>query len=98
MNLGSRGNARLHRLFLQQRVMLPNLPEMVELHFAAPAEGRILHTVNCRLDANGARYQLQHSQSKLLIFDREYAHTIEAAIAGMPSPPMLVEVVDRYAA
>ncbi|WP_233839217.1 AMP-binding protein [Paraburkholderia sp. ZP32-5] len=78
-------------------VMLPNLPEMVELHFAAPANGRILHTVSTRLDANGVRFQLQHSKSKLLVFDAEYAGVIEAAVADMTSPPILVELVDRGA-
>src|SRR4051794_21266340 len=32
-------------------VMLPNTPEMVEVHYAVPALGAVLNTLNTRLDA-----------------------------------------------
>ena len=31
--------------------MLPNTPEMVEAHYAVPALGAVLNTLNTRLDA-----------------------------------------------
>ncbi|MFA5478375.1 MAG: AMP-binding protein, partial [Bacteroidales bacterium] len=32
-------------------VMLPNIPEMLELHFAIPMIGAVINTLNVRLDA-----------------------------------------------
>lgn len=75
-------------------VMLPNVPEMVELHFAAITDGRVLHAVNTRLDPQAIRFQLEHAETKLLVYDREYAATIAEAMAGMKTPPIIVEVVD----
>ena len=78
-------------------LMLPNIPEMLELHFAGISHGRVLHPISPRLDATAIRFQLEHAQSRLLIFDREYRAIIEEALAGMSAPPDLIEVIDAYA-
>ncbi len=78
-------------------VMLPNIPEMLELHFAGIAGGRVLHPISTRLDARAVRFQLEHSQSSVLVFDREYAAIVTEALAEMDSPPYALEVVDVYA-
>jgi fatty-acyl-CoA synthase len=75
-------------------VMLPNIPEMVEMHFSAIAGGRVLHTINTRLDALAIRIQLEHAESKVLVYDREYTEVVRAALAGMDAPPLAIEVVD----
>jgi fatty-acyl-CoA synthase len=75
-------------------VMLPNVPEMIEMHFSAIASGRVLHTINIRLDPQAIRFQLEHAESKVLVYDREYAGVVSAVFAGMKSPPLAVEVID----
>ncbi|WP_206997225.1 AMP-binding protein [Trinickia mobilis] len=82
-------------------VMLANIPEMVEMHFSAIAGGRVLHTINTRLDAPAIRFQLEHAESKVLVYDREYTEVVGAALAGMDAPPLAIEVIDsavRYPA
>jgi fatty-acyl-CoA synthase len=78
-------------------VMLPNVPEMIEMHFAGPANGRVLHTISTRLDPKAVRFQLSHSRSRVLVFDREYSATVQSAVAELVDPPMLIEVIDRFA-
>ncbi|NDZ17764.1 acyl-CoA synthetase [Variovorax sp. WS11] len=74
--------------------MLPNIPEMLELSHAGISAGRVLLTINVRLDAAVIRFQLEHAEAKVLVYDREYAATIAGALAGMKSPPLALEVVD----
>jgi fatty-acyl-CoA synthase len=76
-------------------VMLPNVPEMIEMHFSAISSGRALHTINTRLDPLAIRFQLEHAESKVLVYDREYAGVVGVALAGMENPPLAVEVIDR---
>jgi fatty-acyl-CoA synthase len=54
-------------------VMLPNVPEMVEAHYAVPALNAVLHALNIRLDAALLAWQLQHCEVAVLITDREFA-------------------------
>lgn len=53
-------------------VMLPNLPEMVEVHFGVPMSGAVLNTLNTRLDPATLHFMLEHGEAKLLIIDTEY--------------------------
>lgn len=60
--------------------MLPNIPEMVEVHYAVPALNAVLNTLNTRLDAALIAWQLHHCESQVLITDREYAPVIAKAL------------------
>jgi fatty-acyl-CoA synthase len=60
--------------------MLANTPEMVEAHYAVPALGAVLHTLNTRLDAALLAWQLNHCESEVLITDREFAPVIAPAL------------------
>ena len=40
-------------------VMLPNIPEMLELHFGIPMIGSVINTLNVRLDAEAISFMLQ---------------------------------------
>ena len=59
--------------------MLANTPEMVEAHYAVPALGAVLNTLNTRLDAALLAWQLNHCESEVLITDREFAPVIAPA-------------------
>ena len=48
-------------------VILTNRPEMLAAHFAVPALGAVLNTINTRLDPGEIAYILDHSGAKLLL-------------------------------
>ena len=45
-------------------VMLTNRPEMLAAHFAVPALGAVLNTVNTRLSSEEVAYILDHAGSR----------------------------------
>lgn len=51
--------------------LAPNIPPLLEAHFAVPAAGGVLVAVNTRLGASEIAYILQHSGARLLFVDRE---------------------------
>lgn len=66
-------------------VMLPNTPEMVEAHYAVPALGAVLNTLNTRLDAALLAWQMNHCEARVLITDREFAPVMAQALALLKS-------------
>jgi len=74
--------------------MLPNTPEMVEMHFGVPMSGGVLNTLNTRLDAGAIAFMLRHGEAKALVTDTEFAPTVRAALGELERPPLLVEVDD----
>lgn len=65
-------------------VMLPNTPAMVEVAFGVPMSGGVLCTLNTRLDINALTFCLQHSESKVLILDSEFARHAETIEEAFP--------------
>ena len=61
-------------------LMLPNTPEMVEAHYAVPALGAVLNTLNTRLDAALLAWQMNHCEAQVLITDREFAPVMAEAL------------------
>ena len=49
--------------------LCPNIPPMLEAHFAVPAAGAILVPINTRLSAGEVSYILEHSGAKFLFVD-----------------------------
>ena len=66
-------------------VMLPNTPEMVEAHYAVPALGAVLNTLNTRLDAALLAWQMNHCEARVLLTDREFAPLMAQALALLKS-------------
>jgi fatty-acyl-CoA synthase len=79
-------------------VMLPNTPPMIEAHYGVPLAGAVLHCINTRLDPATVAFVLEHSDSKVLIVDREFAATASAAVASLRDAgkrvPFVVDVDD----
>ena len=94
--------AALRRLGVQRgdtvSVMLPNIPEMVEAHYAVPALNAVLNTLNTRLDAPLLAWQMNHCEAKVLITDREYAPTVAQALQLLRTEhgrePVVIDVMD----
>lgn len=57
--------------------LCPNTPALLEAHYAVPAAGGILVAINNRLSKQEVAFILQHSGSKYLFVDHEFASLIE---------------------
>ncbi len=74
--------------------ILPNVPAMVELHFAPAMFGAVLNTLNTRLDAEAIAFMLDHGEAKVLFTDREFSQTVAKALTLAKSRPLVVDVED----
>ena len=54
--------------------------------------GAVLNTLNTRLDAAAIAFMLEHAEAKVLITDREFSATIEAALAHLAMKPLVIDV------
>ena len=76
--------------------MLPNVPAMVEVHFAVPMAGAVLNALNIRLDAAAIAFQLDHGGAKIILVDPEFAGVVADALKLMHGPrPQVIDVDDR---
>jgi len=75
-------------------VMLPNVPAMVEAHFGVPMTGGVLNALNIRLDADAIAFMLKHGEAKILLTDREFSQTVQAALAQLETKPLVIDVDD----
>jgi fatty-acyl-CoA synthase len=78
--------------------MLPNAPEMVEAHYALPALGAVIHTLNKRLDAALVAWQMNHCETQVLLTDREFAPVMAEALRLLREQhgrtPIVIDVCD----
>lgn len=70
-------------------VIAQNRPEMLAAHYAVPAVGAVLNTINTRLDAGTIAYILDHSQSRMLICDPT-TYTVAQAAVGLAGVALFV--------
>ena len=75
-------------------VMAPNVPALLEAHYAVPMVGAVLNPLNYRLDARSIAFILEHGEAKLLIADREFSATVGAALKLMKKPPQVIDIDD----
>ena len=75
-------------------VMAPNVPALLEAHYAVPALGAVLNPLNVRLDAATIAFILRHGQARVLLTDAEFAPVIEAALREVEAPPLVVDIDD----
>ncbi len=75
-------------------IMAPNVPALLEAHYAVPALGAVLNPINVRLDAATIAFILQHGRAKVLLTDAEFAPVIEAALRQLAAPPLVVDIDD----
>ena len=75
-------------------VLLPNVPAMLEAHFAVPMSGAVLNTLNTRLDAKTLAFMLDHAESKVLLVDPEFAALAQEALAMVNHEIYVIDVND----
>jgi fatty-acyl-CoA synthase len=67
-------------------VMAPNVPALLEAHYAVPALGAVLNALNYRLDARTIAFCLAHGDACALITDGEFAPVVKAALGRCSGP------------
>jgi fatty-acyl-CoA synthase len=75
-------------------IMAPNIPEMYEAHFGVPMSGGVLNSLNTRLDAAMIAFILDHSETKVLLVDREYHKVVTEALSQAKVQPLVVDIDD----
>jgi fatty-acyl-CoA synthase len=75
-------------------VLAPNVPALLEAHYAVPMAGAVLNALNYRLDAASIAFILDHGQAKLLIADREFAPVVRDLLARLGRELLVVEIAD----
>ncbi len=75
-------------------VMLANTPAMLEVHYAVPMCGAVLHSMNTRLDAKVIAFQLDHAECRLLVTDTAFSATIKEALELTSEKPLVVDYQD----
>ena len=78
-------------------VMAPNVPALLEAHYAVPGVGAMLNALNYRLDASAIAFCLEHGEAKVLITDRELANVIKPALARLGREIFVVDIDDPLA-
>ena len=78
-------------------VMAPNIPEAFEAHFGVPMSGAVLNALNIRLDAAALAFILNHSETKVLITDREFSGVIKPALEQLGRSILVIDIDDPQA-
>ncbi len=78
-------------------IMAPNVPAMLEAHYAVPGLGAVLNALNYRLDAKTIAFCLEHGRAKVLITDREFSATVRAALEHLGRAIVVVDIDDPLA-
>ena len=78
-------------------LLAPNTPPMLEAHFGVPMSGAVLNALNYRLDGNTIAAILDHAETKVLVYDREYSSTVAVALAKSKRDIIVIHIDDPNA-
>src|SRR5688572_2037339 len=70
--------------------LLPNVPAMLELHYAVPGIGAVLVPLNTRLAADDYAYILEHSGARILFADPQLAELVDGPRTIVDHEPLIV--------
>ena len=74
--------------------MLANTPAMLEAHHGVPMTGAALLSINTRLDAAVVAFQLDHSEAKIVLVDREFVPVMKEALRLAQVEPLVIDYDD----
>ena len=78
-------------------VMAPNVPALLEAHYAVPAVGAVLNAMNYRLDAATIAFCLGHGEAKMLLADPDFAPVVKVALESQARDFFVVDIDDAAA-
>ncbi len=71
-----------------------NTARHLELYFAAPCTGRVLHTLNIRLSPEQLVYVVNHAEDEVVFVDRSLAHLLFPLVPELTTVKHLVVIDD----
>lgn len=77
-------------------ILAPNVPALLEAHYAVPALGAVLNPLNYRLDASAIAFCLEQGDAKILIADREFEPLLDELIPLLKRSIRVVEIDDAH--
>lgn len=72
----------------------PNIPPMLEAHFAVPMIGAVLVSVNIRLASQEVCYIINHSDAKAVFADNEFAGLVSPVVSELKQVKTFVNICD----
>ena len=78
-------------------IMAPNIPEMLECHYAVPMLGGVLNAINIRLDAATVGFILGHGEAKAVITDKQFSPVMSEALETWSERPLVIDIDDVLA-
>ncbi len=75
-------------------IICPNIPAMIEAHFAVPMIGATLVPINIRLSPGEVSHIVRHSDSKILILDNEFAPLVTPIVQELTGIETFVNICD----
>ncbi|WGF86412.1 acyl-CoA synthetase [Marinivivus vitaminiproducens] len=78
-------------------ILAPNIPALLEAHYAVPMLGAVLNPLNTRLDAGALAFILNHGEARLLLVDRELAGVAGQALAELGRDLPVIDIDDALA-
>ena len=78
-------------------IVAPNIPALLEAHYAVPGLGAVLNALNYRLDAATIAFCLDHGDAKVLLCDAEFAATVRDALSRVKRSIVVVDIDDPEA-
>ena len=75
-------------------IIAPNVPALYEAHFGVPMAGAVLLTLNTRLDVDTTAYILEHSATRVLLCDREFAPLIRNVLQELGHEILVIDIDD----
>lgn len=74
--------------------LCPNIPPMLEAHFAVPMIGAVLVAINLRLSAGEIAYIIDHADAKALFVDNEFAGLVQPMLGKIGKVELFVNICD----
>ena len=75
-------------------VLAPNIPAIFEVHFGVLIIGAVLNTLNIRLEAETIANIFEHTETKVLLIDREFSPLIKETLAKIKSKILVIYIDD----
>jgi len=78
-------------------IMAPNIPALLEAHYAVPALGAVINALNVRQDAATIAFCLRHGRAKVLLSDPEFSVAVRAALDAIGGAITVIDIDDVLA-
>lgn len=77
-------------------ILANNIPAHIEVHYGVPMAGAVITGFNTRLDAAMLAFMIEHSETKLLLIDKQYSDVMKDALAQVKTKPIVIHIDDQY--